>query len=98
MRGAITRFDGRNENMRAAIFAGKASITTDGTGTATITHGLGFVPVAAQVQAILGATPVFVAPVDLGTWTTTTFKVRAWTLDSVVYVGSLSAVTYELWG
>lgn len=41
---------------------------------------------------------VLVAPIDLGAWTATTFRVRAWTLDSVVYVGSLAAVTYELWG
>lgn len=72
-----------------------ATVTTNASGVATVTHSAGFTPAHVLVcqQASSGSFFVGVFPVT-GSFTATTFQVKAYN-GAAVYVGSL-AVTYLL--
>jgi len=74
---------------------GRAAITTDSSGIATITHSAGFIPSVAFVLPELAGAPVLVGLYNRVAWTTNTIQIKAWVPNTAaVYVGNLSAVHF----
>lgn len=85
-------FGARPANKRVAGV--KATVSTDASGYATVTHGAGFTP---SVVTVSGGNPTTQGNIlGTDTYTSTTFRVRAVTGAGAVYTGSV-VVCATLW-
>jgi hypothetical protein len=71
---------------RQAVRGGVVTVTTDGSGQATITHGLAFTPSGVVATAQAGTSTQF----RIDTITATSFRVTVWSTAGSLVVGSVT--------
>lgn len=75
----------------ARLKIGQDSLTFDGTGTTTLTHGFGQIPTYVSATHYTGGTNVVIAPVT-GTSTDTDVDLFAQQLDGTPFVGATTVL------